>query len=140
MSPCPAFAAVIVTAHAAAALCIALVFPGAAGATLAFLVLALGAAAAWNRALLRGSRAPRAIEIAPSAEASLVRADGRPVPARPLRGIGVSRWWVMLRLEAPGRGGVLISAGMLRSEPFRLLRLWALWERAPGVARGQLPG
>jgi hypothetical protein len=138
--PCPALAAAIVVAHAVAALCIVLVLPDATGVALAILVLALGAAAAWNRALLRGMRAPKAIEISPSAEARLVRADGRAAQARPLRGIGVTRWWVILRLGVPGRGGFLVSAGMLESEPFRLLRLWALWDRAPGVAPGQLQG
>lgn len=140
LSPCPALAAAIVAAHAVAALCLVLVLRDAAGVALAVLVLALGAAAAWNRALLRGSRAPRAIEIAPSAEARLLRADGRPAPVRPVAGIGVTRWWVILRLGSPARGGFLVSAGMLESEPFRLLRLWALWERAQGVAPGQLQG
>ena len=140
LSPCPVLGAAIVGAHAVAAGCLLLVLPGAAGAALAILVLALGAASAWNRALLHGTRAPRAIEIGPSAQALLVRADGRRIPARPLRGVGITRWWVVLRLGAPARGGFLVSAGMLASEPFRLLRLWARWERAPGVARGQLQG
>ena len=107
---------------------------------LAILMLALGAVAASTRGLLLGKRAPRAIEIAPSGEAVLVRADGRQARARPVGGIGVTRWWVIVRVGTPGRGGFLISAGMLESEPFRLLRLWALWERAPGVARRQLQG
>ena len=133
-------AGAIIAAHAAPAFCIVLVLPDIAGAALAVLVLALGAASAWNRALLRGPRAPRAIEIAASAQARLVRADGRQAPAQPLRGIGITRWWVVLRLGSPVKGGFLVSAGMLESEPFRHLRLWARWERSPGVAPRQLQG
>jgi hypothetical protein len=138
LSPCPALAGAILAAHAAAAGCVLLAVPGAAGAALAFLLGALGAAAAWNRALLRGSRAPRAIELGASGEARLVRADGSAERARPVGGAGVARGWVALRLG--GRGGILITAGMLGSEPLRRLRVWALWGRAPGVARGQLQG
>jgi hypothetical protein len=140
LSPCPALAAVILGLHLAAAACLLLAYPRLEGVVLAILLVALGAVAACNRALLLGRRAPRAIEISPSAEALLVRADGLQARARPVRGIGVTRWWVVLRLGSPGRGGFLISAGMLPSEPFRRLRLWALWERAPGVVPGQLPG
>ena len=111
------------------------VLAGPAGPALAALLVALGAATAWNRALLRGRRSPVAIEIAPSGEASLVRASGERAPARPVRGAGVTRWWVMLR---SGREGFLVGAGMLEAEPLRLLRLWALW--APAVARRQLQG
>ena len=139
LTPCPLLASAIVAAHAAAALCIVLVLPQAAGFSLGALVLALGGAAAWDRALLRGPRAVRAIEIA-SGNARLIRRDGSEVPALPVRGAGITRWWVALRLGSPGRGGFLISAGMLGSEPFRRLRLWALWQKAPGVAQGQLQG
>jgi hypothetical protein len=139
LSSCPALASAIVTAHAAAGACIALVLPLGAGMALGTLVLALGTASAWHRALLRGPRAVRAIEIA-SGAARVIRADGSEAQACAVRGIGITRWWVALQLGPAGRGGFLISAGMLESEPFRRLRLWALWDRAPGVARGQLQG
>jgi hypothetical protein len=126
--------------HIVAAACLLLAYPRWEGVLLALLLVALGAVAASSRALLLGRRAPRAIEIAASGEARLVRADGLQAVARPVRGIGVTRWWVVLRLGTPGRGGFLVSAGMLPSEHFRRLRLWALWERAPDVAPGQLPG
>ena len=137
LSPSPLLAGAILAAHAAAAGSVLVVFPGMAGMALVALLVALGAAAAWNRALLRGERAPRAIEIAPSGEASLVRASGARAPLSPVRGAGVTRWWVAL---GSGREGFLVCAGMLASEPFRLLRLWALWQRTPAVAPGQLWG
>ena len=135
LSPSLPFAGAILAAHAAAAGAAWTVFSGAAGAALAALLVALGAAAAWSRALLRGARAPRSIEIAPSGEASLVRASGERAQARPVRGAGVTRWWVAL---ACGREGILVFSGMLAPEPFRLLRLWVLWQRTPAVAPGQL--
>ena len=138
LSPCGVTAATVVAVHAAASACVLLVLPGLPGVTLAALVLALGIAAAWDRALLRGSRAPRVIEIAATAETLLVLANGETACARPVRGIGVTRWWVALRIGSPARRGFLVTAGMLGPEPFRLLRLWALWKRVPGVAPGQL--
>jgi hypothetical protein len=137
LSPSPVLAGAILAAHAAAAASVLAVMPGIGGTALAALLFALGGAAAWSRALLRGARAPRSIEIAPAGEASLVRASGERVPACPVRGAGVTRAWVVLRC---GRDGILVCAGMLASEPFRLLRLWALWQRTPVVAPGQLPG
>jgi hypothetical protein len=51
----------------------------------------------------------------------------------------VTRHWVALRLRSRKRRSLLVAGGMLSEEPFRLLRLWALWGRMPGVARRQLP-
>lgn len=106
---------------------------------LAGLLLALGAASAWDRALLRGARSPRSIEIPGSGKARLVFANGQSALADPVRGLGVTRYWVALRVRSPMRRGMLVTADMLGREPFRLLRLWALWGRVPGVASGQLP-
>lgn len=125
--------------HAAAAACVLAVLPGAPGGMLAALLLALGCAAAWDRALLRGARAPRAIEITADGRARLVLADGASAPLGALRGIGVGRHWVALRVGAPTRRGLLVTSGMLAAEPLRRLRLWALWQKLPGVAPGQLP-
>ena len=111
-------------------------FPGWA---LAALILALGAAAAWERALLRGARSPRAIEIAPTGTAMVVLADGEAFAVRAVRGIGLTRYWVALgSVSATGRS-VLVTAGMLDPAAMRVLRLWALWGRTQGVAPGQLP-
>jgi hypothetical protein len=110
-------------------------FPGMA---LAFLILALGGASAWDRALLRGPRSPRAIEIPASGAAVVVLASGETIAVRAVRGIGVTRHWVALRPHALAGRGVLVTAGMLGPAAFRILRLWALWGRIPGAASGQL--
>ena len=139
LSPSGGLAATILAVHLSAAACVFAVLPGALGMVLAGLVLALGVASAWDRALLRGGRSPRSIEIPRSGKARLGFANGESAPAAPVRGLGVTRYWVALRIGSPMRHSMLVTAGMLRSEPFRLLRLWALWGRLPGVASGQLP-
>ena len=109
---------------------------------LALLILTLGGVSAWDRALLRGLRSPRAIEIpalGTAVVALVVLANGETVAVRAVRGIGVTRHWVALGpLSLTGRG-VLVTAGMLEPATFRILRLWALWGRTPGVASGRLP-
>lgn len=109
---------------------------------LAFLTLALGGVAAWERALLRTGRSPRAIEIVasgPGLVAVLVLANGETVAVRALPGIGVTRHWVALSSGLLAGRSVLVTAGMLGPRAFRILRLWALWGRIPGMAAGQLP-
>jgi len=107
------------------------------GFALAVLAVALGAAAAWDRALLRGPRSPRAIEMPAAGGALLVLASGATVPVRPVHGLGVTRHWVAL--APPGLAGrsYLLTTGMLGAPGARLLRLWALWGRLPGAAPGQ---
>jgi hypothetical protein len=138
LSPSRPLAALYLAMHATAAGSIVAVLPGVAGLALAALLVALGAASAWERALLRGRRSPRAIEIFSSGEARVEFAGGETAAASARQGTGVTRHWVSLRTAAPMRRGVLVTAGMLRPGPFRLLRLWALWGRVPGVAPGQL--
>ena len=106
---------------------------------LAVLILALGGASAWDRALLRGSRSPRAVEIDAAGKGCVALASGERIAADPVRGIGVARRWVALKGGAPMRRGVLVTAGMLGPEDLRMLRLWALWGRLPAVASRQLP-
>jgi hypothetical protein len=110
---------------------------GLTGVALAVLSLALGATAAWNRALLRGARSPRAIEIPPTGEARVILANGEAVAVRAVHGIGVTRHWVALASRSPAGRSMLVTAGMLGPAAARRLRLWALWGRTPGVASGQ---
>jgi hypothetical protein len=115
-----------------------IVYPASAGISIAALLLALGLAAARDRALLRGMGAVRSIEAVGPGEAVLVLADGRRARAT-LRGPRrVSRFWVSLPVLAPRPRTLFLTSDMLGAERFRLLRLWALWGRVPGVAPGQL--
>ena len=139
LSPSPTLAALIVALHGIAAACSLTVLTGWFAIATATLVFALGVAAAVDRALLAARRSPRAIEIGPSGEAYCTFADGDSAPVVAGRGAAVTRHWVSLRLRAPWRHSLLVVAGMLTDDNFRLLRLWTLWGRLPAVARQQLP-
>ena len=107
---------------------------------LALLIFALGCASAWDRALLRGLRSPRAIEIQAAGTAVVVLASGERVAVRAVRGVGVTRHWVALApLSLLAGRSVMVTTGMLGPASARILRLWALWGRMPGVASGQRP-
>jgi hypothetical protein len=139
LAPSRALAAAIVAAHALAAASLAAALPAAPGTALAALVLALGAATAWDRALLRGRGSVREIRIDAAGSAVLLLASGKTLS---LAGRGrrrVNRFYVTLPVSAGTRRTVLVTADMLGPEPFRVLRLWALWGRTPSVASGQLP-
>jgi len=110
---------------------------GFLGTLLAILILMLGGFAAWERALLRGSGSPRAIEIQAAGAGAVILGNGKRISVRPVRGVGVTRHWVALASVPFAGRSVLVTAGMLGSANARLLRLWALWGRAPGVASGQ---
>ena len=146
LSPSHAFAAAIAALHLAAAACALLVMPEAIGFALGALLLALGAASAWQRALLRGARSQRAIEILPSGEARVILANAESMRVEPVTGMGVNRYWVALKVGtavSPAGGpawrrSVLVTGDMAEGGKFRQLRLWALWGRVPGVAPGQL--
>ena len=138
LSPCGKLAMLILLLHTVAALCFLTILTGWPAAIAAALVLALGVAAAWDRALLRAGRSPRTIEIRPSGEAVCLFAEGDSAAVE-ARGGGVTRYWVALRLRSRWRRSLLVAAGMLPPESFRRLRLWALWGRLPGVAPWQLP-
>ena len=128
----------IVAAHLLAALCILAVSTSGAAFALAMLVLALGGASAWDRALLRGRQSPRSLEISAQGRLEVRLADGSRIPSEAAR--MVNRLLVALILRNRTRSSVLIVAGMLAPEEFRRLRVWALWGRLPGVAPAQLPG
>ena len=50
----------------------------------------------------------------------------------------VTRLVVVLPLLTPFRRTLLVTADMLDPQEFRLLRIWALWNRLPTVAPKQL--
>ena len=133
LRPSRALAAALALLHVAAALCALAAFPGIAGPALAALLLALGAVAAWQRALLRGRSAVRAIELGTEAAATLELADGRRLAGSVAARRHVSPLWVTLPLRGAPHRTLLVMADMLAPAAFRQLRLWALWGR---VARG----
>ncbi len=135
LSPSPALAAAIVAAHAAAAACLWLLLPGLTGAALATLLIALGAAAAHDRALLAAQSSVVGIELTGRDAAVLRLRDGRRVPAAVGQGRFVNRFCVSLPVRAPRRGSLLVTPAMLEPESFRILRLWSLWGRVPGPSR-----
>jgi GNAT superfamily N-acetyltransferase len=139
LRPSYGLAAAIVTAHGAAALAMMFLMKDLWGAGLGAALLALGVAAAWSRALLRGRDAVRALEL-DGGEALVELGDGekRLAPVAPRR--YVSRFLVTLRLGAPLGRTLLVTAGMLERRQFRRLRLWALWGKVPDVAAEQLAG
>jgi hypothetical protein len=128
----------MVGAHALAAGSIVSVHASPPALALALLVVALGAASAWDRALLRGRQSPRSLEVSSDGALEVRLADGARLPAAGGTRV-VNRLLVALILRNSRRKSVLVVAGMLAPEEFRRLRLWALWGR-PGVAPAQLPG
>ena len=139
LSPSYRLAALIVGLHVLAGGCVYAVSGGGAGMALAALTIALGGAAAWDRALLRSARSPRTVELRAGGPSQVEHSSGTrcTVGDGPRR---VNRFWVTLPLQDPSRRALLVAADMLEPGEFRLLRLWALWGRLPGVAPGQLPG
>jgi hypothetical protein len=135
LSPSPALASAIVAAHAAAAACLWLLLPGLPGAALAVLVVALGIAAARDRALLAAQASVVGFELTGRDAAVLKLRDGRRVPTAVGQGRFVSRFCVSLPVRAPRRGSLLVTTAMLEPESFRILRLWTLWGRVPGPSR-----
>jgi len=130
-------AALIVIAHAAAAVAVYALIKGPLGWAAAIGFVALGAAAACSRALLAAGNSVRAIELG-APEPVFELANGvrlaAPVAARRY----VTRYLVALPLGGELRRTLLVTGDMLDREEFRRLRLWALWNRLPGVAPKQL--
>jgi hypothetical protein len=136
--PSRRLAAAIVIAHAAAAAAVLAVLDGFAGVLLAVALLALGAAAARSRALLRAGASVRSIELGGPLPVFRL-AGGEALPAAVGARRYVSRLLVTLPLARPLGRTLLVTADMLGPAEFRRLRIWALWNRLPGVAAPQLP-
>ena len=137
LRPSRPLAALIVMAHAAAAAAVYLLIEGTLGVAAAIALVALGAAAAWSRALLAAAGSVRAIELG-ATEPVFELANGARVAAAVAARRYVTRHLVALPLGGELRRTLLVSADMLSPQEFRRLRLWALWNRLPGVAPKQL--
>ena len=140
LRPSRALAGAIVVAHGAAAVASYIAIPGAMAAFLAAMLVLLGLATAWSRALLASQGSVRAIEIG-GVEPVFELASGERFGAEVASRRYVTRFLVALPLRAPFRRTLLVTADMLAPEEFRRLRIWALWNRLPaerGVAAKQL--
>jgi len=140
LGPSRRLAAAIVAAHAAAAVAAYIAIPGAMRALLSTLLLLLGIATAWSRALLAASASIRAIEIG-TERLAIELASGERFTAEVASRRYVTRYLVVLPLRSRSRRTLLVTADMLAPEEFRRLRIWALWNRLPparGVAAKQL--
>ena len=142
LSPSWSLLAAILILHALAAGSVLTVMQGLPAMALAAALLALGAAAAWARALHRSAASVCAIELS-AGEMLLELRDGRRGAAEVSGARHVSRFMVALPVRRPVRRTVLVTRDMLAPEEFRRLRLWALWGKtpahAPAVAHKQLP-
>ena len=96
LNPSRRLAGAVLSAHAAAAVCAAIALDAPFGLPMAALLMALGAYAAWQHALLRSARSIRAIEIAEAGAAVLERADGARLPGQISGRRHVSRHWVAM--------------------------------------------
>ena len=132
LKPSPTLAALILGLHATAGLSVLLVIPTVAGLLLAGCFLALGAAAAWSRALLRSRISPRALEIAGD-EVVLHLAGGARFTVEVAARRYVSRFVVALPIRRPVRRTILVTPDMLDGGSFRALRVWALWGKLPAA-------
>jgi hypothetical protein len=138
LAPSSFLAITLVALHAAAGLSVLAVMPGPAGGLLAVLLLALGTAAAWSRALLRSASSVRVLELTgPKVQVQL--ASGESFAAEMAERRYVSRFMVVLPIRRPVRRTILVTADMASGDLFRRLRIWALWGRLPAVAAKQLP-
>ena len=137
LAPSRPLAALIVLAHGAAAAAVYTLIKGPLGVAASIGFVALGAAAAWSRALLAAGNSVRAIELG-GAEPVFELANGERVAVAVAARRYVTRYLVALPLGGGLRRTLVVTADMLGREEFRRLRLWALWNRLPAVARKQL--
>lgn len=133
--PSRRIALLIVCAHlGAAAALLAVAHRMESAWLLAALLVALGFATAWDRALLRARSSVRGIELLGPDDAVFELQDRSRANAR----VGARRWvsagLVALPVALPRRRALVVAGDMLAPEDFRRLRLWALWGQLPGVA------
>jgi len=131
LSPSRGLAATIVAVHGGAAVCAGALVAGVPGICLGVLIAGLGFAAAWDRALLRGRRSARVLQIGLGDCVTLELASGERVALR----ISPRRFVSGLVVILPGipsmHRTIVVARDMLNPDAFRALRLWALWGRVP---------
>jgi hypothetical protein len=137
LAPSLPLALVLVGLHGAAAACLILVLPGIAGMLAGTLVMGLGLAAAWSRALLRSASSVRGLQLGAAVQLRL--ASGEVLAAEAAERRYVGRHIVLLPMRRPVRRTILVTRDMLGPDSFRGLRIWALWGKLPAVAQAKLP-
>jgi len=136
LAPSRRIALFIGLAHAgAAAAVLTVAHRTASGWAFAALLVALGIATAWDRALLRAGGAVRGFVLEGPESIVLELARNDVLRSR----VGARRWvsthLVVLSIyDVPRRRTLLVAGDMLDPDAFRRLRLWALWGQLPGVA------
>ncbi len=130
----PALTLLTAAMHCAAAAVLFAVLPSPAGIPAAILLIVLGTLAVRERTLLTAARAPASLVIGHGGAISLGLRDGHELIGQVSARRYVSRWLVVLAIEAPSRGRrtILIARDMLPAGEFRHLKLWALWNALPG--------
>jgi hypothetical protein len=133
--PSGRMALLIVLAHlGAAAALLTIAHRTISGWMLAALLVALGLATAWDRALLRARGSVRGFVLQGPDDIALELGPRAHAASR----VGARRWvsarLVVLPIALPRRRTLVVTADMLDPEAFRRLRLWALWRQLPGVA------
>lgn len=136
LSPSRGLAATIVIVHGGAGVCAGALVPGAMGMLLGVLVAALGFAATWDRALLRGRRSLRALQIGDKDSVTLELANTERVALRISPRRYVSGLVVVLLATSSMHRTIVVARDMLDADSFRTLRLWALWGRVPNPGTG----
>jgi len=116
-----------------------MVLPGLAGVAVAALLVGLGVATAWDRALLRHRNSIRTLLIEGPQTMRLITRNGAEAAVQAAARRYVSRLAVIVSMRHGTRRTIVVAYDMLDVESFRRLRLWAMWGRAPGVAPEQLP-
>ena len=135
LSPSSLLAGAVIAVHALAGACAALALPWPGALALALLLPALGLAAAWDRALLRGRKSVTGMVIEGPGSLRLRTRDGGETEVRAVDRKHVSRLAVIVPVRGSMRRTIVVVRDMLDAESFRRLRLWALWGKVPRAGR-----
>lgn len=135
----PVLAALILSAHAAAAGAIFQVLPALQAAACAALLAILALLVVRQSALLRSSNSPCSLEFSRDAGLRIGLRGGAEIVGKVSPRRYVSRWLVVLRLSpsASGRRTILVARDMLPAGEFRHVRMWALWGEVPAGPAGE---
>ena len=124
----------IATPFLAAGILLAWIGESIATTLTACLLAGLGGAAVWERVWLRGNRAAKSIEFHGDGLGRAILRNGENRAIR-RNDAFVSRLLIVLPLDAPAGGSILVTPDMLLPEEHRILRVWTLWGGVAGATR-----